>query len=46
MTLCLALRDSGQMVEVDLDVQRRCRNGQDIYFLRFVDEHELGWDKD
>lgn len=41
MTLCLVRRDSGQMVEVDIDVQRRCRNGQNIYFLRFVDEHEL-----
>jgi hypothetical protein len=46
MTVCLARRDSNQTVEVDLAIHRRVRSGQEGYFLRFADEHDLAWDKD
>ena len=44
MTVCLSQRDSGQAVEVDLAVCRRCHGGQETYLLRFIDERELGLD--
>ena len=46
MSVCLARRDSGQTVEVDLAIYRRCRGGQETYFLRFIDERELALDND
>jgi hypothetical protein len=42
LTVCLARRDTGQIVEVDLAVYRRRRISDETYFLRFVDERELG----
>jgi len=44
VTVYLVRRDSGQMVEVDLSVQRRCQGGGETYFLRFIDERELELD--
>lgn len=41
MTICLLRRDSGQPVEVDLGVYRRCHGGQETYVLRFMGEREL-----
>ena len=42
LSVCLARRDSGQAVEVDLGVFRCCDGGQETYFFRFIDERELG----
>src|ERR1039457_1721122 len=44
MTVCLSQRNSGQAVEVDLAVCRRRCDGRETYFLRFIDERELGLD--
>lgn len=41
LSVCLARRESGQTVEVDLGVFRRCHGGQETYFFRFIDEREL-----
>lgn len=42
LTVCLARRDTGQIVEVDLALYRRRRINEETYFLRFVDEREVG----
>jgi hypothetical protein len=46
MTVCLARRDDGRVVEVDLGVQHDCGSEQDCYYLRFAGERELGSDEE
>jgi hypothetical protein len=45
MTVCLARRDTGRVVEVDFGVQHGRGSEQDSYYLRFAGERELGSDE-